>query len=992
MYRKISSLLRICVIALVSLTVVLPDGVGFEAYAGQSTSQASAGAKKKKKRRKKSSGKRKRNKRSRKAAKKSSAPKEPLVVQGSNDPIEAPESFVTLPSVAEAPDGMRGRTLAIWPSHGKYYDNGWKWQRPRLFGTVEDLLSRSFVDPYLVPMLENAGAYVMLPRERDFSKTATIVDYDVNQGDKRFSTTAGRHRWELENTGYGLRRNYIENGENPFTMGRSGKVKTVSVGDSAHCSTANWYGSVTETGRRAVYVSYQSYPNSAPDATYTVNHLGGSSQVVVNQRMGGGTWVYIGTYPFAAGLQEKPLVTLTNMSEDDDAVVSADAVKVGGGMGFVARGGSGEYAVSGYPAYLEGSRYYLQGAGFPTWVYDTPDGDDYIDDYKSRALWVNHMAGGSEMFPDTIGLGIPVDMALAFHTDAGFHTDSTTVGTLGLYSTDDGNPLGNGTSRYANRDLTDDITRQVVGDIRAAYDPDWADRSYRDRKYYEVRETKVPAMILELLSHQSFEDMKRAWDPEFRFLVGRAVYKGIGRFLARRYDLNFVVQPLPVNTFGIHADSNGYYTLSWEPTIDPLEKSATPTFYIVYEAVDGLAFRPVATTPVSSWSVKVSDDKIHSYYIVAANDGGVSFPSEVLSLYDKDNRMPSVEIVNGYTRVAGPAWTDGPTYAGFEFDSTYGVPDGADVHFVGNQYDMDPSSTLISTNPSFGSSGSDEEGNIRTGNTRDYTYIHGVALRNAGRGFVSSSLAAFEKGTSAPKAVDLILGQQKTTRKAAHRGRFYQTFPKALRQRIEQFRRRGGALLVSGSYLSSEIIEADSLTRDTMALFASDMLGYKPYLPDGANDSVVPRATRTFRVENGARMSGVPVLGSSEIASLANGSWVGAGNPQSIAPVDNRGLVIGRYSDTKYPAAIAVDGKRRSHQGLEYPGRVVVASFPIESMKDAASRNIFVADAMQYLIGDDLPEVKAQPMPVSTKDDADKNKKNKKNKKKKAKKQKKQKK
>ena len=61
-------------------------------------------------------------------------------------------------------------------------------------------------------------------------------------------------------------------------------------------------------------------------------------------------------------------------------------------------------------------------------------------------------------------------------------------------------------------------------------------------------------------------------------------------------------------------------------------------------------------------------------------------------------------------------------------------------------------------------------------------------------------------------------------------------------------------------------------------------------------------------------------------------------------------------------------------------------------MKDAASRNIFVADAMQYLIGDDLPEVKAQPMPVSTKDNADKNKKNKKNKKKKAKKQKKQKK
>ena len=87
-------------------------------------------------------------------------------------------------------------------------------------------------------------------------------------------------------------------------------------------------------------------------------------------------------------------------------------------------------------------------------------------------------------------------MALAFHTDAGVRTDSTVVGTLGLYSTDGGQPLGNGTSRYANRDLTAAVTSQVVSDIRRTYDPGWTSRGNRDKRYYEVRETKVPVLFI----------------------------------------------------------------------------------------------------------------------------------------------------------------------------------------------------------------------------------------------------------------------------------------------------------------------------------------------------------------------------------------------------------------------------------------------------------------------------------------------------------------
>ena len=65
-----------------------------------------------------------------------------------------------------ASKGLEGRHIALWQSHGKYYkkDKGcWEWQRPRLFCTTEDLFTQSFVIPYIIPMLENAGAIVYTP-------------------------------------------------------------------------------------------------------------------------------------------------------------------------------------------------------------------------------------------------------------------------------------------------------------------------------------------------------------------------------------------------------------------------------------------------------------------------------------------------------------------------------------------------------------------------------------------------------------------------------------------------------------------------------------------------------------------------------------------------------------------------------------------------------------------------------------------------------------
>ena len=53
--------------------------------------------------------------------------------------------------------GLEGNHLVVWQSHGRYWkqdENSWAWQRQRLFCTIEDIFSQTFVIPYIIPMLE----------------------------------------------------------------------------------------------------------------------------------------------------------------------------------------------------------------------------------------------------------------------------------------------------------------------------------------------------------------------------------------------------------------------------------------------------------------------------------------------------------------------------------------------------------------------------------------------------------------------------------------------------------------------------------------------------------------------------------------------------------------------------------------------------------------------------------------------------------------------
>ena len=146
-----------------------------------------------------------------------------------------------------------------------------------------------------------------------------------------------------------------------------------------------------------------------------------------------------------------------------------------------------------------------------------------------------------------------------------------------------------------SREYADIVQSQIVNDIRLQHDSLWTRRWIWDRGYRESRTPTCPAMLLELLSHQNFADMKHGLDPAFRFTVGRAIYKGMLKYLSNRYGVPYVVQPLPVEEISAAFSGEARagkikVSLRWKPRADTLEPTAAPSGYILQTRVDDGGF------------------------------------------------------------------------------------------------------------------------------------------------------------------------------------------------------------------------------------------------------------------------------------------------------------------------------------------------------------------------------------------------------------------
>ena len=735
--------------------------------------------------------------------------------------------------------GLRGRHLVVWPSHGRYFDTSkgtWQWQRPRLYCTTEDIFTQSFVLPFLIPMLENAGANVFVPRERDWQRHEVIVDNDINTPEGTYSETNGTYEWEDAGTGFCKIQDIYFDGENPFTAGTCRKAEAQPR--RRQNSQIVWQPQLPEEGLYAVYVSYASLPTSVSDAEYTIRHKGIVTRFRVNQQMGGGTWVYLGTFDFAAGSSLDNCVMLSNQS-NYRGVVTADAVRFGGGMGNISRGDSiHAFTRSEMPRFLEGSRYYAQWAGMPYEIYKNKEGvSDYAEDINVRSLMANSMARGSLYLPGDSGRCVPLELSLAVHSDAGFRPDSTHIGTLGIYTsgpytttTDqfDGllaeGLLPSNRSRLMGRDLCDIVMTQVDEDIRTQMGT-WNRRQMHDRNYSETRVPEVPSMILETLSHQNFADMLRGHDPSFKMLLSRAIYKGILRYTSAVHGREgFVVQPLPIVDFSAILSAQGdSVVLSWRAAEGKNEPKAQPTGYVVYTSEGERGYDNGKVVYKTHVKLPVQRGLLTRYQVRAFNEGGCSMPSEELCVYSPMQASRRLLIVNGFTRLAAPQPVDNDSLRGFDFNLDPGVVYQHSPAYCGRQTNM-----RKGIGENFGQSGSEFEGLIMAGNTFDFTTQHArdFLLADTVLSISSCSSNAFEKGTitGGYHVIDIILGAQ---RQDGYSMNAQPAFSREMYEAINHFTRNHTSVLMSGAYISEEIAPE----------FASNTLHF---VPDGScalNDS-----------------------------------------------------------------------------------------------------------------------------------------------------------
>lgn len=859
------------------------------------------------------------------------------------------------------PGGLERKHIALWPSHGYFFDqqlDRWQWQRARLWETVEDIFPWSFTASYLVPMLENAGATVLLPRERDTQINEVIVDNDRIPGNSELYINNGASVWQkAEHPGF-IYVDTLYPGQNPFMMGTFLSLE-VTPGDS---SSLTYVPDIPETGEYAVYGSWGKSDQCIERVSYEVRYTGDTARFLVNQCLGAGTWIYLGTFQFNKGISiAAGSVVITC---DAKGILTADAVRFGGGMGNVVRrpGLSAEVRkksvndglpaseilisedadiynekLSGMPRWMEGSRYYLQYSGMPdTIVYSLNSGkNDYNDDYMSRGEWVNYLIGTQKpQFSKKYnsGPGIPLDLALAFHTDAGITENDSVIGTLGIYSTSRNNGVfPNGKSRLASRDLSDLIQTQVVEDIRQLVNPSWTRRALWDKEYSEAWRPIIPVMLLELLSHQNLADMKYGLDPRFKFIAARAVYKGMLRYLCVQDGKKAIVQPLPPDHLAIEVQMDRTIKLSWRPVTDPIENTAVPGGYRVYMRKENQGFdtgKPVQDTcmliTLPEWG------QIYSFRVTAFNDGGESLPGETLSVsLFSDDRKP-VLIVNAFDRICGPAFFDKGDMAGIAWWEDEGVARCKDYSHSGNQYDFNRNSDWLNDDSQgWGASHADYETKPIAGNTFDFSLVHGKALRDAGYSFVSVSDEVFESAGFDPNsypAIDLIFGEERGTESLnGSSGMDFRVFTPGMRESVSKYTSQGGNVFISGAYIGTDMVEnADSLAIH----FAEDILHF------------------TWRTHHAA------ATGSVKVTDQATGHFpqhllfntdyhseiYRVESPDAIEPAGEGSFRIYRYASGNRSAGVAYNGTYRT----------VALGFPFETLIHEEQRTELMSGIMKF--------------------------------------------
>ena len=786
-------------------------------------------------------------------------------------PVERKGNAVTPKKSTSTPAAasLAGKTIYLSAGHGYYWNadfSEWLTQRPVWDDLVEDFNNAEVVNQYLIPYLLNAGADVFSVRERDMNTdeiTATV-------GTPGYTETG---IWQ--------------DGTDPITTSLLVFPWRYANTNSTATATATWTFTPTKTARYTVYAWYVDGANRAPDARYRIETAGGVVESQVDQSVHALTWRPIGVFPFYANQPAR--ITLTNVSGVAGRVVTAGAVRLGGGMGSLLGDGPPSSTVtSNRPRYEEASRYWAQFEGAPASVYNPNLGGDNLDDVTARPRYAEweHPTGEDALF-------------ISWHTNGSGNHDVRGTESY-IYDGTMGGMWSSG-SDY----LQYYLHTSLVNDLRSVWDPNWVDRGMLAANFGEVRPlSTMPGVLMEIAYHDNRDEANALVDPRFAQITARAMYRGIVRYFAGRDQTTPVFLPEPPAGLSVRNSAPGQVTLTWLPSPTdgdgPLGDPATS--YRVYTSPDGFAWNAgVGVTGTSHLLTGLTSGQLIFARVTGINAGGESLPSFTLAARVAASGNAAVLLVEAYTRNdrSNATWQD----------------DGISI------------SDTLTTGPSLRLYAD------RT-NRQDYAIQHGFAISRSFDSTTRSPLGTGSVNLNGYAVVAWMAGEESSSSDTVPIGAGPIALTSAEQSLLASFVGRGGSLLMSGSEVGRDLVmqnKGPMFYRDILKAFyqGSDAMKLNP--PD-------PYPNALYPVPDG-------IFDGLSIFYFDNGTH-GTYNADRVdyflpLPEDRRAR-----SALTYQAAIGSAALAWNSGGCS---RVVYLAFPFETIYPTETRAAVMTRTLDYL-------------------------------------------
>jgi hypothetical protein len=802
---------------------------------------------------------------------------EPPLLQRTWGTDRAPRSN-GIPQPSPRSGALTGKHIYLSQGHGFTYTNTlsrWATQRGTTQQIVEDLVSAESINHWLIPMLQLTGATVFPIRESDFNPAMVVVDesgagYSEVGAPALFSASGEQGMAPLPAK--------LGDRANPFALGTTRLLQAANA-PTAH---ADFVPTLPADGHYSVYVAYSAKPGRVTDAHYVVRHAGGETHFRLNQQRHGSTWILLGRFFFRAGAAaDRASVQVWNDTASAGSHVSVDAVRFGGGMGLIERQvGSAALTTSGRPRAEESSRYAAQFNGAPQAVYDpNGDRDDRNDDISTRSRYT---AWAHESGEDAVFIS--------------WHTNASGTGGRGtevfVYGPGAPNTAYDFTGVPGSEELAQKIYAELVGDIKAAWDPAWKTRGVKSAYFGELgpaSNPETPAILMEMAFHDQVDDAAQLKHPRFRYLLTRAILQGVIKYYAAKDGTPVNLPPEPPTAVAALNLGGGQVQLRWAPPTLDVAAGQEATSWVVYQGRDGISWDDGTPVDATSLTVTLAQGELRYFRVSGVNAGGESFPSQAVGAVGSSTPAP-VLIVNGFDRL----------------DSTQGRFDDLSTWSLGNVF------------------------RVAQVRMNDGTYVrhHGDAVAAARRAFDSASHGALAAGLVPLQGytfVDWVAGrgQQEGSLPSTRAG----APPAGLLAALKAWVEGGGRLVISGSSFAGALAagsgEAQAFLQQVLGAQVGTGSGTPPLSgsPGGVLDGLAG-----LQVDDG--LGGTYPAGSLDVLTAAGGQ---------VWAVDGTG------------AATAV-GKNTGS------GAAVLLAFPLETVTAADKRQELVARLLGWASVPVLPD------------------------------------